>query len=122
VPRTVTWAKDPAAEYRGRHELVRFNLTKFRPFSRIYLQCLGLSRTNTSAPAVINLIRIIDSFSFIVALGVGAYIRYGIDGSWFTAIGFGVVIFILMPFIVSRVWGKYLTRRMERHISDGPPP
>jgi hypothetical protein len=32
------------------------------------------------------------SISFIVALGVGACIRYGIDGNWFTAIGVGVVI------------------------------
>lgn len=63
--------------------------------------------------------RIIDSFSFTLALGVGAYVRYGIDGSWFAAIGVGVVIFIVMPFIISRVWATYLIRRMERRISDG---
>ena len=46
------------------------------------------------------------SISFIVALVVGACIRYGIDSSWFTAIGVGVVIFILTPFVVSWSAGK----------------
>lgn len=63
--------------------------------------------------------RIIDSFSFVVALGVGAYIRYGIDGGWLAAIGIGIISFIVMPFIISRVWATYLIRRMERGISDG---
>ena len=58
------------------------------------------------------------SISFIVALGVGACIRYGIDSSWFTAIGVGVVIFILTPFIVSGVRAKYLFSRIEREVVE----
>jgi hypothetical protein len=58
------------------------------------------------------------SISFIVALGVGACIRYGIDSSWFTAIGVGIVIFILTPFIVSGVRAKYLFSRIEREVVE----
>ena len=58
------------------------------------------------------------SISFIVALVVGACIRYGIDSSWFTAIGAGVVIFILTPFVVSGVRARYLFRRIEREVVE----
>ena len=58
------------------------------------------------------------SISFIVALVVGACIRYGIDSSWFTAIGVGVVIFILTPFVVSGVRARYLIRRIEREVVE----
>jgi F0F1-type ATP synthase assembly protein I len=58
------------------------------------------------------------SISFIVALVVGACIRYGIDSSWFTAIGAGVVIFILTPFVVRGVRERYLIRRIEREVVE----
>ena len=58
------------------------------------------------------------SISFIVALVVGASMRYGIDGNWFTAIGVGVVIFILTLFIVRRVRERYHWRRMEREATE----
>jgi hypothetical protein len=58
------------------------------------------------------------SISFIVALGVGACIRYGIDGNWFTVIGVGVVIFILTLFIVRRVRANYHLRRVEREVDE----
>jgi hypothetical protein len=58
------------------------------------------------------------SISFIVALVVGASMRYGIESSWFTAIGVGVVIFILTPFIVSGVREKYLFSRIEREVVE----
>jgi hypothetical protein len=58
------------------------------------------------------------SISFIVALGVGACTRYGIDGNWFTAIGAGVAIFILTLFIVRRVRERYHWRRMEREATE----
>jgi hypothetical protein len=58
------------------------------------------------------------SISFIVALGVGACIRYGIDGNWFTTIGVGVVIFILTLFIVRRVRERYHWRRVEREVDE----
>jgi hypothetical protein len=62
--------------------------------------------------------RIIDSLSFIIAVGVGTFIRYGIEGSWLAAIGIGIVIFLVAPFLVSRLWAKYLIARMERQIGD----
>jgi hypothetical protein len=58
------------------------------------------------------------SISFIVALGAGACIRYGIDGNWFTAIGVGVVIFIVTLFIVRRVRERYHWRRVEREVDE----
>jgi uncharacterized membrane protein len=58
------------------------------------------------------------SISFIVALGVGACIRYGIESSWFIAIGVGAVIFILTLFIVRRVREKYHLRRVEREVVE----
>ena len=58
------------------------------------------------------------SISVIVALGVGACTRYGIDGNWFAAIGVGVVIFILTLFIVRRVRERYHWRRMEREATE----
>jgi hypothetical protein len=58
------------------------------------------------------------SISFIVALGVGECTRYGIDGNWFTAIGAGVVIFIVTLFIVRRVRERYHWRRVEREVDE----
>ena len=58
------------------------------------------------------------SISFIVALVVGACTRYGFYGNWFTAIGVGVVIFILTLFIVRRVRERYHWRRMEREATE----
>jgi uncharacterized membrane protein len=58
------------------------------------------------------------SISFIVALGVGACIRYGIDGNWFSAIGVVVVIFIVTLFIVRRVRERYHWRRVEREVDE----
>lgn len=62
--------------------------------------------------------RIIDTSSFVLAVLIGAYIQYGMEWSWIAAIGFGVLIFLATPFIVSRLWAKHLIARMERQIGE----
>jgi hypothetical protein len=59
--------------------------------------------------------RVIDStLTFLLAVGVSVWIRYGLESSWYLAIGCAVIVFVLTPFIVSRVLGTYILRRMER--------
>jgi len=58
--------------------------------------------------------RIVDSFGFILGSGVGAWLRYGQDASWFTAIGLGVVVFAVTPFVLSQVLALYFIRHLER--------
>jgi hypothetical protein len=58
--------------------------------------------------------RMIDGSAFILAVAVGAYLRYGLEASWYAAIGVAVLIFIATPFVLSRVLAIYLIRRMER--------
>jgi hypothetical protein len=57
--------------------------------------------------------RIIDSVAFILAVAVAGYARYGFDASWYAAGGLAVIVYLLPPFIISRVWAKM-------H-GDGPP-
>jgi hypothetical protein len=45
---------------------------------------------------------------------VAAYMKYGLETSWYAAIGIAALIFIIMPFILSRIAAIYLIRRMER--------
>jgi hypothetical protein len=56
----------------------------------------------------------IDGFAFILALAVGAYLRYGLEASWYAAIGMAALLFIATPFALSRMLAIYLIRRMER--------
>jgi hypothetical protein len=62
--------------------------------------------------------RVIDSTAFLLAVGVAVWIRYGLESSWNLAIGCAVIVFVLTPFIVSRVLGTYILRRMERQLTD----
>jgi uncharacterized membrane protein YhfC len=62
--------------------------------------------------------RIIDTTAFIFAVGVAAWVKYGLDGSWYAAIGWAALVFFLTPFILSRVLGTYILRRMERQASE----
>ena len=39
-------------------------------------------------------------------LAVAAYARYGFDASWYVAVGLAVIVYLLPPFILSRVWAK----------------
>jgi hypothetical protein len=54
--------------------------------------------------------RIINTIGFIFAMGVAVYIKYGLDGSWYLAIGCAAIVFIATPFIISHVWGMYNVR------------
>jgi hypothetical protein len=69
--------------------------------------------------------RIIDSVAFILAVAVAGYARYGFDASWYAAGGLAVIVYLLPPFVVSRLWANYLIRRMERAARqmhrDNPP-
>jgi hypothetical protein len=58
--------------------------------------------------------RITDSGAFILAVGVAAWMRYGLDLAWWTSLLVGAIVFIITPFLVSRVWAKRVLRRMER--------
>ena len=58
--------------------------------------------------------RIIDTAAFVLAVAIALCIRYGLEWSWYTAVGVAVIVFILTPFIVSRMWAKRIVRRMER--------
>jgi hypothetical protein len=58
--------------------------------------------------------RIIDSSAFILAVVVAAYAKYGFGTNWYLAVGLAALVFILTPFVVSRVWAIYHIRRMER--------
>jgi uncharacterized membrane protein len=62
--------------------------------------------------------RIIDSIAFIFAVGVAAWVKYGLDSSWYAAIGWAALVFFLTPFIITRVWGIYKLRYMERHATE----
>src|SRR5437667_10572027 len=58
--------------------------------------------------------RLLDSVSFLLGLGVAAWMKYGLDSAWWAAIGVGLLVFIITPFIVSRALAKHLIRRMEQ--------
>ncbi len=58
--------------------------------------------------------RIVDSIGFILGVGVGAWMRYAQDASWWVAIGLGVIVFAVVPFVLSRVLALYYIRRLER--------
>jgi hypothetical protein len=53
-----------------------------------------------------------------VALGVAAWMKFSLDSAWWAAVGVGLLVFVVTPFIVSRVWAKYLLKRMERAASE----
>jgi len=57
---------------------------------------------------------ILDSTVFVVAVGVAAGARYGLETSWSAAVGWAALVFLLIPFVVSRLWARYLLRRMGR--------
>ncbi len=50
--------------------------------------------------------RIIDSAAFMLAVAVAAYARYGFDASWYAAVSLAAIVYLLPPFILSRVWAK----------------
>jgi hypothetical protein len=58
--------------------------------------------------------RIIDSTAFALAVGVAAWTRYGLETSWYAALGCALLVFLLVPFVVSRMLARYLFRRLER--------
>ena len=58
--------------------------------------------------------RIIDSTAFALAIGVAAWTRYGLETSWYAALGWAVLVFLLVPFVVSRMLVRYIFRRLER--------
>jgi hypothetical protein len=62
--------------------------------------------------------RIVDSIAFIFAVGVAACIKYGLDSSWYAAIGWAALAFILTPYIITRVWGIYKLHYTERHANE----
>lgn len=58
--------------------------------------------------------RLIDSLSFLVAAGAGALLRYSLETSWYVAGGAAILVFIALPFAISRYWALFLIRRAER--------
>jgi hypothetical protein len=54
--------------------------------------------------------RVVGSAAFLMGLGVAVLMRYGLDSAWWAAIGVGLLVFAITPFIVT----KHLIRRMER--------
>jgi hypothetical protein len=46
-----------------------------------------LSMSNDREKIPIRWRRIIDSIAFIFAVGVAVWVKYGLDGSWYAAIG-----------------------------------
>ena len=58
--------------------------------------------------------RIIDSTAFALAVSVAAWTRYGLETSWYAALGWALLVFMLVPFVVSRMLARYLFRRLER--------
>jgi hypothetical protein len=60
--------------------------------------------------------RILDSGVFLLALGVAAWIKYGLDSAWWVAIGVGLLVFAITPFVASRLLAKHLIKRMERDV------
>jgi hypothetical protein len=61
--------------------------------------------------------RVIDSSAFVLAVCVAVWMLN--DGSsWYVAVGCALVVFILTPFIVSRLLGTFILRRMERQAAE----
>jgi hypothetical protein len=58
--------------------------------------------------------RLVDGLSFVVAAVVGVWLRYNLEASWYVAVGVAMLVFIALPFAISRYWALYLIRRAER--------
>ena len=57
---------------------------------------------------------VVDGAAFLIALAVVAWMRYGLDSTWWAAIAVGLLVFAITPFIASRALAKHLER-------TGPP-
>jgi hypothetical protein len=42
----------------------------------------------------------------MLSVAVAAYARYGFDASWYAAVSLAAIVYLLPPFILSRVWAK----------------
>jgi hypothetical protein len=51
---------------------------------------------------------ILDSTVFVVAVGVAAGARYGLGTSWSAAVGWAVLVFLLIPFVGSRLLARFI--------------
>jgi hypothetical protein len=62
--------------------------------------------------------RILDFSAFIIGVLAMLLLRYGFDYGWLLSLGIGLVVFIVIPFVVSRFYALFLLRRMERSVSQ----
>ena len=53
---------------------------------------------------------VVDGAAFLIALAVVAWMRYGLDSTWWAAIAVGLLVFAITPFIASRALAKHLER------------
>jgi len=58
--------------------------------------------------------RFIDVLSFLIGLTLTLCLRFGLDWGWLGAIAIGVVVFVALPFVLSRLVAIFIIRRMER--------
>jgi hypothetical protein len=54
--------------------------------------------------------RVVDGAAFLIALAVVAWMRYGLDSTWWAAIAVGLLVFAITPFIGSRALAKHMER------------
>jgi hypothetical protein len=57
---------------------------------------------------------IVDGFSLVVAASLGLWVKYELEATWYAAIGVAALAFVMLPFIITRLWALYLMRRIER--------
>jgi hypothetical protein len=53
--------------------------------------------------------------TLVSAAGVAVAVKYGLNGSWYAAIGCAALALIVTPFIVSLFWARHTLRPMARH-------
>jgi hypothetical protein len=54
--------------------------------------------------------RVVDSAAFLIGLGVAAWMWYGLDSTWWAAIGVGLLVFAITSFIALRALAKHMER------------
>ena len=52
--------------------------------------------------------------ALVSAVSVAVAVKYGLDGSWYAAVGWAALALIVTPFLVSHVWARHKFRPMER--------